>query len=620
MATIALALNGGGYSVAVRGIAEIIVWWLVGVGLVVRWWPVSGLPRTAMTSALALAGLMALTALSMLWVENDARILEEVVRIAGYLGLFVLVVLASSDGQARPWLAGLVIGLVAVAGIGILSRVEPTWFPDQNMLATLTGSFARLSYPLNYWNAMGAAMAPAVILLTFFGADAGSRAWRVAATAVLPVPALALYMTSSRGSILAAGLGIAILLALSPARWRIVATLALAAPVAAGVVLLLTHSQQLFDGQLTTPEAGEQGDRLLLALLLGIALTAAARYALDGRLPRLDAIRLAQRTRWIAGGLAVVAILAAVIAANPSKLVDDFTAEPTNQDFSQTGFVRDHLSSASGTGRYQYWHAAVDAFADHPVLGIGPARYVDFWLENGKLTHHVRDAHSLPLEIAAELGLVGLALLLGFLVPPFVAAWRNRRQAWWLAAGGPAALAILCSALLSSSIDWMWEVPSAFAAAVIGAGLLTGAALRGRDDKAESGNYTLGVLTVIVGWMAVCASVVILLTDAQLGRSRDAVRAGDLPKALDAARQAQVVQPWAAEPRLQRALVLERTGDIAGARAALQEAIDRAPSDWSLWIVAARMERRLGNEPAALAALARARKLNPDSLLFREEG
>ena len=56
------------------------------------------------------------------------------------------------------------------------------------------------------------------------------------------------------------------------------------------------------------------------------------------------------------------------------------------------------------------------------MLGSGPGTYEQYWNQHRPLQHKVRDAHNLYLEVLAELGPVGLLLLLLALGAPLVAA------------------------------------------------------------------------------------------------------------------------------------------------------------------------------------------------------
>ena len=83
----------------------------------------------------------------------------------------------------------------------------------------------------------------------------------------------------------------------------------------------------------------------------------------------------------------------------------------------------------------------------------------------------VRDAHSLWLETAAELGLVGLALLAAFARRRRGRARRARAAATPAAVAGPAAALAVWAA--HSAIDWDWEMPGgATLTALVLAGLV----------------------------------------------------------------------------------------------------------------------------------------------------
>lgn len=81
------------------------------------------------------------------------------------------------------------------------------------------------------------------------------------------------------------------------------------------------------------------------------------------------------------------------------------------------------------SGRQTENAVAIAMFLDHPVAGVGPRRYPDLYREYsreiGNDLRLVRDPHSLPLEIAAEQGLVGL---MGWLAAGAVIAQIARRS------------------------------------------------------------------------------------------------------------------------------------------------------------------------------------------------
>jgi tetratricopeptide (TPR) repeat protein len=191
-----------------------------------------------------------------------------------------------------------------------------------------------------------------------------------------------------------------------------------------------------------------------------------------------------------------------------------------------------------------------------------------------------------------------------------------------------AALAILAAGIVSAAIDWTWELPACFGLVVLAVALLTGPATlgperplsvvpeavdggRARPSRRRPSRFGLGVATLLIGWAAIWVGGILFFTEVKLGDSREAVRAKDLSSAAQDARDASTLQPWASEPRLQLALVEEVDGDLEAANRDLDEAIERAPDDWQLWFVRARLLVNLGDVGGARQALERARELNP---------
>ena len=139
------------------------------------------------------------------------------------------------------------------------------------------------------------------------------------------------------------------------------------------------------------------------------------------------------------------------------------------------GTTTSRLTSVSGNGRYQFWQSAVDANATDPVKGIGPGTYEYWWAEHGTLPGFIRNAHSLYLETLAELGIVGLALILVFVLTPLVAGTRRALRSTGDARARFAAATAACAAFaVAAGIDWAWQlavIPAAFlllAAATLG--------------------------------------------------------------------------------------------------------------------------------------------------------
>jgi O-antigen ligase len=110
------------------------------------------------------------------------------------------------------------------------------------------------------------------------------------------------------------------------------------------------------------------------------------------------------------------------------------------------------------SNRFVYWRVAAAVFAEHPLHGIGSGAFGVEWLQRRDVAENVRDAHSLYLETAAELGIVGLAALAAFLAGTVQAARRVTT---------PAAIAALAAFALHAGLDWDWELPALSLVAIL---------------------------------------------------------------------------------------------------------------------------------------------------------
>ena len=125
-------------------------------------------------------------------------------------------------------------------------------------------------------------------------------------------------------------------------------------------------------------------------------------------------------------------------------------------------------------GRPAEWLAAIETWLDRPFLGAGTGSYYIASLSHQTVARSVY-AHNLPLELAAELGILGLVLGVVLYVS---AGWTITRAldspAVWLV--GPLVLAFLVSNLF----DWTWHLAGLAAAWAAACGALTAAAQRSR--------------------------------------------------------------------------------------------------------------------------------------------
>ena len=166
-----MPLPDGSYSLRARAAMAALAWLFALGGLALRLLPRARIPNAALVSGGCLVAFALLTGVSMGWASDDGVAFEEALRPVGYAGVFVLVVLASPAQSGRAWLQGLALGLLAITLLGLGTRFAPSLFPEQEALAALPER-GRLSYPLGYWNAMGALLALAGVLLLWLAADA----------------------------------------------------------------------------------------------------------------------------------------------------------------------------------------------------------------------------------------------------------------------------------------------------------------------------------------------------------------------------------------------------------------------------------------------------------------
>ncbi len=122
--------------------------------------------------------------------------------------------------------------------------------------------------------------------------------------------------------------------------------------------------------------------------------------------------------------------------------------------------------------RYEYWQVAGRAFADHPLEGTGASGFRVEWLRERTSRDPAKDAHSLYVETASELGVIGLAALGLFLAGVALSARAAVARRPELAAGPVAAVVVWA---VHVGVDWDWEMPAVTLPALILSGALVAA-------------------------------------------------------------------------------------------------------------------------------------------------
>jgi hypothetical protein len=615
-----LGLKGGGYDPLVHDQVGIAAWWIVLLATAVGALPARRPGRLAWAALGLLAAFVFWTALSLGWTESAERTSADLARVAGYLGFFALGVFGIGRLGARRLVGAVAAGIVLVSLVALLSRFEPNLFAGADQTASfLSSNRERLSYPLHYWNAVAALIAIGLPLVLQVATDARSVLLRAAAAAALPPLALALFFTLSRGGIAAALIGLAVFVAFSSDRLAKLPSLLLAG-VGSAVLIVAADSRDALQHGLLESTAESQGDQMLAITLIVCLFAALAQVAIaraPARLARPSWTVVDRRQSLIAVAVAALALLLVAGALGAPGRASDAWGE--FKEKGSPGKGADRLSSAAGQNRYQLWSAAVHENATRPLAGTGSGTFEFWWSRNADVEEIVRDTHSLYLQTLGELGLIGLALLAGLMLAILVGGGRAA-----LLARGPhraplaAALAGCVAFFFTATFDWMWQIPVLPVAML----LLAAALVSGPGDRSagERGSFPplqrVGVAAVAV--IAIIVIAIPLASTSLVRQSEADFRSGDLESALSAARSAENVQPSAATPRLQQALVLEAAGDLPAAAAAARSATENESTNWRTWLVLSRIEAERGRAAAAVADYGEARSLNPRSSLFNQ--
>jgi O-antigen ligase len=322
-----------------------------------------------------------------------------------------------------------------------------------------------------------------------------------------------------------------------------------------------------------------------------LALAAGGIAALGLTLPRMS-----RRTML---GVAIVVICAGAIAlvrvGGPGGAISEFShaAPSVKADRSR------RLFSLSGSSRAQYWHVAWRDYQQHPWLGSGAGSFQREWLRSRPADLPVLDAHSLYLETLAELGPVGLGLLVALLALPVAGGLIVRKQPLAAPAfGGYVAY------LIHTAQDWDWELPAVTLAGLgCAVALLILAALEPRPPlgrRARVAGISAAVLLALVALGALAGNQTLAAASASLDADQPA-------RALRDARWAKRLVPWSPKPWRLHGEALLSQGDLDGARRDFQGALRKDSSDWDSWVDLALVTRGA----AQRRAVEQANRLNP---------
>jgi hypothetical protein len=432
---VGLALSNGGFFPHAWTISAVGLFCLVALSLLLG--EAFELGRLDYAWLALLVALTGWTALSLIWSADASVSLLELRRGLVYVAALGAVLLFARPGSAprlvvAVWAAAAVV--VVYALLLYLLRADSRVDPSQAAL---------LFRPLGYANALGILAGIGTVLAVGLTAEGTPPALGMVAAASVSPFAAALYLTGSRGSSVAVVVGLVAMLVVEDDRSRVVGALCVLVPLA-GVVVALADRSSLVDETTSGATATRAGHVLVVSIVLvGGAMALASRAV--GRI-----------SEWIAQHRSASrALAAAVLGAVVVGVV--LVAPGWREHFTKQGY------------RPTYWHVAWIEYRANPWLGSGAGTFGGYWLRFGKpgVAGGALDAHNLYLETLAELGPIGLALLVAMLALPLIAVGRVRRRPLI-----PAALGAYSALLAHAALDWDWEMP-----AVMLAGLFCAAAI-----------------------------------------------------------------------------------------------------------------------------------------------
>jgi hypothetical protein len=323
---------------------------------------------------------------------------------------------------------------------------------------------------------------------------------RAAAAGAMVLLVVAMYLSLSRGAWLALIAGVVVLMAIAPNRSRLLLTLLVVGGAAVLAIVRVRHYPALDVDPTAGSGQAAQGDAYTRELLVLVLLAAAAQAALatvrvaSVLEPRMQAIR---RIALVGAGVVVIIAAVAGYAARGDEAEGGMTAAVNDahnwldrqwQDFldpttvPEAGVAR--LTTAKGS-RSEPFRVALAGFGDHPLVGGGAGSFEVGYAREREIEQKVRDAHSLPLETLAELGAVGMLLLLAFLGTVATAARRSIRGKGAIRPAEAAAVTAAFAVWLAhASVDWDWEMPVFTGTAVVLSASLFARGRRRRSRRA----------------------------------------------------------------------------------------------------------------------------------------
>jgi tetratricopeptide (TPR) repeat protein len=218
--------------------------------------------------------------------------------------------------------------------------------------------------------------------------------------------------------------------------------------------------------------------------------------------------------------------------------------------------------------------------------------------------------HNLPLQFAAETGLVGLLLAGGAAGAALLGAARALRRLGGVDREAAAGLAVvLPTFLVHSVLDYDWEFVALCAPLFFATGYLLAA---GREQARARGSWLWAGAAALVALALLYSLAAPPIAARRVDSAYSQIEDGSVEKAIDSAKSAHALNPLSVEPLYAWAAAEEAVGNFDSARARYLRAIDLQPLNWDTWYELGRFDVEvIGDDAAGRRAFRRALELNP---------
>lgn len=565
--------------------------------------PFAGVSVWSGVAAGALALLGAWMLLSAGWSHAPGRALVEFGRLLAYLVVFGLCASLAPRERRLAWaLRGVAVAIAAVCIAALITRLRPDLWDAPGIQAN------RLDFPITYWNALGLlAGVGLVVSLHLTASSAEQRVVRVLAAALPVLCAATLYLTLSRGAIIATIVAVAAYLVVGFSRATPGALLAIVPPCAVALARIY-DLDVLVSAEYASPRGMAEGRDAVRVLAFAVAASVVLRalaLLIDHLLTRAPGPERLPRAARIGIPVAVVvaAAVVAVALGGPGyadRQVHTFLSASPNS----SGDIRDRLTVFNNNGRVDHWNVALDAWRAERLHGNGAGTFQNLWNRDRQSPFQVLDAHSLYLEVLGEMGAVGLALVLVALlaiVGGLIARLRGPDR--------PAIAAVLAATLgwlIHAGVDWDWEL-TAVSVWMFGlAGIALAPAVVSRRPSMPR---LLRLITALGCLLLALSPFALWRSQTQLERAYTAFRAGDCRSTVDHALDSLDALRARAEPWELLAYCDVRLGQPELAIGAAEAAVQRDPDNWEYHYALALVRGAARKDPRAQAR--EAKRLNP---------